>query len=197
MLRFYSDAIADLNRVQTPFVVAVPGLFIAGVPGIGADPAPSLVLLSAAPGAATAQPIAPSSTVQTLGRPVWLTCDFIERPFVQLTLAETLFEQAETEYKTDALADLTLPALPIVANEKPGDWPRQGFEFSTHGLRAAQSYLQIFDMFAGAGAYTERVLNGRDELAQGANDPNAAGFHAVGKNITLPAKESHTPTVQS
>ena len=197
MLRFYSDAITDLQRAQAPFVVAMPGPFVAAVPGVGTDSAPNSVLLPAAPRAAAPPPVIPSLTVQTLGRPVWLTCDFIERPFAQLTLAETLFEQAETEYKADAPADPTLPALPIVANEKPSDWPRQGFEFGTHGLRAAQTYLQIFDMFADAGAYAERVLNGRDELAQGANDPNAPGFHAVGKNITLPAKGSNVPTVQS
>jgi PKD domain. len=126
-----------------------------------------------------------------------LTCDFIESAFVQLALAETLFEQAETEYKSDAPADPALPALPILANEKPSDSPRLGFEFSTHGLGAAQTYLQIIDLFSGSGAYVERVQNGRDELARGASDPNAPRFHAVGKNITLPAKGSNVPTVQS
>src|SRR5690349_23993408 len=28
-----------------------------------------------------------------------ISCDFIERPFMQLALAETLFERAETEYR--------------------------------------------------------------------------------------------------
>ena len=189
MLRFYSDANTDLQRVQTPFLAAVPGFGPISI----SRRAPLVALATAAP----SPRIASGSTVQTRGRPVWLTCDFIERPFVQLALAETLFERAETEYKSDAPADPGLPALPIVANEKPGDWPRLGFEFSTHGLRAAQTYLRIFDMFAGAGAYVERVQNGRDELARDANDPNAPGFHAVGKNITLPAKGSNAPTVQS
>ena len=57
------------------------------------------------------------------GRPIWLTCDFIERSFVRLALAETLFDRAEAEYKGDAPADPTQAVLPVVANEKPEDWP--------------------------------------------------------------------------
>jgi peptidoglycan hydrolase-like protein with peptidoglycan-binding domain len=190
ILRFYSGAIADLQRVQTPFLVAIPRVIV-----ISASDRPPLAVALAT---ATVPPlVTPTSPVQTQSRPVWLTCDFIERAFVQLALAETLFEQAETEYKSDAPADPTLLALPILANEKPSDSPRLGFEFSTHGLRAAQTYLQIIDLFTGTGAYVERVQNGRDELARGASDPNAPRFHAVGKNITLPAKGSNVPTVQS
>jgi peptidoglycan hydrolase-like protein with peptidoglycan-binding domain len=130
-------------------------------------------------------------------RRVWLTCDFIERPFARQALAEALFERAEAEYKADAPADPTQAALPVVANEKPEDWPRQGFQFATHGLRAAQTHLQIFGLFEGIGAYAERVLNGRDELASGVGDPNGPGFHSVGQNATLPTKGSNIPTVQS
>jgi peptidoglycan hydrolase-like protein with peptidoglycan-binding domain len=125
MLRFYSDAITDLQRVQAPFLVALPILFLAGAPEAEANSAPRPEPLPGMPAAAK-PPGIPALTIPTPSRPVWLTCDFIERPFVQLALAETLFERGETEYKSDAPADPTLPALPIVANEKPGDWPRRG-----------------------------------------------------------------------
>src|SRR5262249_11517483 len=96
MRRYFATALADLRHVEAPFQLAITG-----------DDGGS----TNHPGAPPIGPI--------VRRPVWLTCDFIERPFVRLAIAETLFDEAEAEYKSDAPADPALLALPAVPDEKP------------------------------------------------------------------------------
>jgi hypothetical protein len=107
---------------------------------------------------------------------IWLTCDFIERPFGRLALGETLLDEAEAEYKSEA------PAGP--------DAPQEVVD-RFHGMKAAQTYLQVLDLYANEGAYVARVQDGRDHLAAAVNDQVAIGngtdsaFSLLGKDVTV------------
>ena len=105
-----------------------------------------------------------------------MTCDFIERPFARLLLAETMLDRADIEYKARIAAD-PAPAADVSAYQ---------------GLKAAQTYLAIKDEFKSEGAYVERADASRETLSHqiqqrlAANDTRSQGFQVLGKDILIP-----------
>jgi hypothetical protein len=112
-----------------------------------------------------------------------LTCDFIERPFARRSLGETLLNRAEIEYKSESLAE--------------PDAPQEVFD-RYHGMKAAETYLKILDLFADEGNYVTRVASGRDALANAINDqithgnPADSALNILGKEVTVAGISSTT-----
>ena len=105
-----------------------------------------------------------------------LACEFIELPFTNLLLAETMLDKADTEYKARTAAEPE-PAPDVTAYQN---------------LKAAQSYLAIKDHFANEGAYVARVDASRDRLTQQIQQHLAAGdtlsreFRLLGNDVPIP-----------
>jgi len=103
---------------------------------------------------------------------VWLTCDFIERPFVLLALGETRMDKAEAQFKAAS----------------------QG-----NAEAAVATYQSILDSFGSHGAYVSRVTSARQTLLDQANQPvqitsngNDLALQVLGKDITVPGIMSKT-----
>jgi len=118
-------------------------------------------------------------------RLVSLTCDFIERPFAQLLSAETLLDQADSEYK--ARTPAAEPPAPDVT------------QFQS--LKAAQTYLAIKEVFKDEGAYVSRVDTAATELTEGVRqrlaeqDTRSAAFQVLGKGILIKTITSASTTL--
>ena len=103
---------------------------------------------------------------------VWLTCDFIERPFILLSLGETRMEKAEAQFKA--------------ASQGKAD-----------GARA--TYQSISDLFKDHGTYVAAVASAQTAVAERANQPletatnqQVMTLQAVGHDITVPGITSMT-----
>lgn len=115
------------------------------------------------------------------------TCDFIERPFVQLLLAEILLEQADVEYK--ARTPAAEPQAPDVT------------QFQS--LKAAQSYLAVKEVFKddAQGAYVSRVETAATKLTEAIShhlaeqDTRSAAFQMLGKDILIETITSASTTL--
>jgi hypothetical protein len=134
-----------------------------------------------------------------------LTCDFIELPFAQLLLAETLLDKADAEYKARTrVADQDVAALEAARAEFNQRLPEQadrnrGAPFQL--LQAARTYLSVFELFADEGEYVPRVKRGLDALTTGLSerlsqgDVTSSRFRAVGMDITIPTIRPATGTL--
>jgi hypothetical protein len=103
---------------------------------------------------------------------IWLTCDFIERPFILLALGETRMEKAEVQFKAAAQGK---------ADE------------------ARTTYQSILELFKNHGAYVTRVTSAQKRLTTAANrlpqlppDRKDIALQVVGKDITVPGITSKT-----
>jgi hypothetical protein len=103
---------------------------------------------------------------------VWLTCDFIERPFILLSLGETRMDKAEAQFKAAS----------------------QG-----SAAEARTTYQSIHDSFLSYGFYAARVASAQQALAAQAAQPVGSGTTAsdlalqvLGKDITVPGIKSKT-----
>ena len=152
MRRQFDEALKDLRRVLAPTVVNFPPVSRALTEG-------SSVLTQVNP-----------------VRQVNVTSTLIEEPFLRLLMAETLFEQAEAQYRSRAM----VPATPT------------GEE-----LRAKQTYQSVIDLFAADGSYVAMAEQGRLALQQRVGASLAAAtagdggalltdaFMSLGKEIHL------------
>jgi PKD repeat protein len=152
MRRQFDEAIKDLRRAMAPTVVNFPSQSRAVTEG---SPTPT--------------PVNPV-------RHVNVTSTVIEEPFLRLMLAETLFEQAEAQYRSRAV----VPATPM------------GEE-----LQARQTYQSVIDLFADDGRYVAIAEQGRLALQQRVGETLAAAaggdggalltdtFMSLGKEIHL------------
>ena len=118
-------------------------------------------------------------------RLVSFTCDFIERPFAQLLKAEILLDQADAEYKA----------------QTPAAEPPAADVSQFQGLKAAQTYLAVKDVFKDEGAYVSRTETAATELTQtiqqrlAANDTRSPEFQLLGKDILVPTLTSASTTL--
>jgi hypothetical protein len=103
---------------------------------------------------------------------IWLTCDFIERPFVLLALGETRMEKAEVQFKA--------------ASQGKAD-------------EARTTYQSILELFKDHGAYVARVTSAQKRLTDDANqlpqlppDRKDIALQLLGKDITVPGIKSNT-----
>jgi Tc toxin complex TcA C-terminal TcB-binding domain/PKD domain len=103
---------------------------------------------------------------------IWLTCDFIERPFILLALGETRFEKAEVQFKA--------------ASQGKAD-------------EARATYQSIPELFKDHGAYATRVTSAQTMLTAQANHPIETAsnqqdmtLQALGNDITVPGIISNT-----
>jgi hypothetical protein len=92
-------------------------------------------------------------------------CHFIERPFARLLEAETLLDQAESQYKSRQPLELVDEPVVLTAGQ---DFSTR---FSLSGtvrafplLQAVRTYLRIFEVLEDEGAYAARVRTGAEEL---------------------------------
>jgi hypothetical protein len=114
-----------------------------------------------------------------------LACEFIELPFAKLLLAETMLDRADAEHKARIAAEP--PPAPDVA--------------AFQGLKAAQTYLAMKDLFGNEGEYVARVDASRDQLAQqiqqhlAANETRSPTFQLLGKAIHVPTIASTSTTL--
>lgn len=103
---------------------------------------------------------------------IWLTSDFIERPFILLALGESRMDKAEVQFKAAS----------------------QG-----SAAAAGATYQGIIDSFNTYGAYASRITSARQTLVDQANQPveSASNGHdialqALSKDITVPGIKSRT-----
>ena len=103
---------------------------------------------------------------------IWLTCDFIERPFILLALGETRFEKAEVQFKA--------------ASQGKAD-------------EARTTYQSIPELFKDHGAYATRVTSAQTTLTAQANQPIETAsnqqdmtLQVLGNDITVPGIISNT-----
>jgi hypothetical protein len=103
---------------------------------------------------------------------IWLTCDFIERPFVLLALGETRMDKAEVQFKA--------------ASQNSAE-------------NAGVTYQSILELFSAYGAYVSRVTSAQQTLIAQADQPveSALNGHDIalqvlGKDITVPGIKSKT-----
>ena len=103
---------------------------------------------------------------------LWLTCDFIERPFVLLALGEIRMEKAEVQFKA-------------ASQGKADD--------------ARTTYQSILELFKDHGAYVARVTSAHKILADSANqlpqlppDRKDIALQVFGKDVTGLGIESNT-----
>jgi hypothetical protein len=109
----------------------------------------------------------------SIGAPlIWLTCDFIERPFVLLALGETRMEKAETQFKA--------------ASQGKAD-------------EARATYRSISELFKDHGAYVTRIADAQKKLTDDANQPLDGASNeqeimlsVLGNDITVPGIKSNT-----
>jgi hypothetical protein len=103
---------------------------------------------------------------------IWLTSDFIERPFILLALGEIRMERAEAQFKA--------------ASQGRAD-------------EARTTYQSIPELFKDHGAYVTRATNARQKLSAQANQPLETASNqqdltlkALGNDITLDGIKSNT-----
>ena len=103
---------------------------------------------------------------------IWLTCDFIERPFVLLALGETRMEKAEVQFKA--------------ASQGKAD-------------EARTTYQSIPELFKDHGAYVTRVTSAQKTLTDQTNQPLETAsnqqditLQVLGNDITVPGIISNT-----
>ena len=103
---------------------------------------------------------------------IWLTCDFIERPFILLALGETRMEKAEVQFKA--------------ASQGKAD-------------EARTTYQSILELFKDHGAYVSRITDAQKKLTDDANqlpqlppDQKDMALQVLGKEVTVPGIESKT-----
>jgi hypothetical protein len=131
-------------------------------------------------------------------------CEFIEVPFARLLLAETLFEQADTQYKSRMLVDeLTdqnertqaLNTLKEVAQDfRTRNIPGHAGNTTRplQHLLAAVTYAQVFQVLSDLGAYvprTKEALNTLHASVAATIKTAPVGSHAfrsLGLTLTLP-----------
>ncbi len=129
-------------------------------------------------------------------RDIWLTCDFIERPFARLLLAETLLDKADVQYKGRMpVAEPDRAALVTAAGEyrtRFGDGDPRNQDAPFQAQQAAKTYLGVVELFKDEGAYVSRMNQGTDTLVAqvkerlAAQDVSSHRFRALGKDITIP-----------
>lgn len=103
---------------------------------------------------------------------IWLTSDFIERPFILLALGESRMDKAEVQLKAAS----------------------QG-----SAADAGTTYQSILESFTNYGAYVSRITSARQTLIDQADEPVESGsnghdmaLQALGKDITVPGIKSKT-----
>ncbi len=103
---------------------------------------------------------------------IWLTCDFIERPFILLALGETRMEKAEVQFKA--------------ASQGKAD-------------EARTTYQSILELFKDHGAYVTRITDAKKKLTDDANqlsqlppDQKDIALQVFGKEVTVRGIESKT-----
>jgi hypothetical protein len=103
---------------------------------------------------------------------IWLTSDFIERPFILLALGEVRMERAEAQFKA--------------ASQNRTD-------------QARTTYQSIPELFNNHGAYVSRVTSARNTLTDNLNqlsqlppDQKDMALQVIGKDVTVPGVESAT-----
>ena len=103
---------------------------------------------------------------------IWLTCDFIERPFILLALGETRLEKAEVQLKA-------------ASQGKADD--------------ARVTYQSISELFKDHGAYATRVTIAQTTVSDQANQPLETAsnqqdvtLQVLGNDITVPGIKSNT-----
>lgn len=106
------------------------------------------------------------------GTAIFLTCDFIERPFALLALGEIRMEMAEVQFKA--------------ASQGKAD-------------EARTTYQSIPELFKDHGAYVTRVMGAQKKLTDDANqipqlppDRKDIALQVFGKDITVRGIESKT-----
>jgi Tc toxin complex TcA C-terminal TcB-binding domain/PKD domain len=114
-----------------------------------------------------------------------VACEFIERPFARLLLAETMLDRADVEYKA------RIPAEPEPVPDVT----------AYQGLKAAQTYLAIKDEFKNEGEYVARAeasraqLSGQIEQRLAANDTRSLEYQLLGKDILVPTVASRSKSL--
>jgi hypothetical protein len=103
---------------------------------------------------------------------IWLTCDFIERPFILLALGETRMEKAEVQFKA--------------ASQGKAD-------------EARATYQGIPELFKDHGAYVRRIMDAQTTLTDQTNQPLEIAsnqqdltLQVLGNDITVPGIISNT-----
>ncbi len=103
---------------------------------------------------------------------IWLTCDFIERPFILLALGEIRMEKAEAQFKA--------------ASQGRAD-------------EARAIYQSILELFKDHGAYVSLITNAKNKLTTDANqlpqlppDRRDTALQVFGKDVTVDSIESAT-----
>jgi len=103
---------------------------------------------------------------------IWLTCDFIERPFILLALGEIRMEKAEAQFKA--------------ASQDRAD-------------QARTTYQSIPELFNNHGAYVSRVTSAQNTLTDNLNqlpqlppDRKDMALQVIGKDVTVLGFESAT-----
>src|SRR5262249_38148403 len=96
---------------------------------------------------------------------IWLTCDFIERPFILLALGEIRMEKAEAQFKA--------------ASQDRAD-------------QARTTYQSIPELFNNHGAYVSRVTSAQNTLTDNLNqlpqlppDRKDMALQVIGKDVTV------------
>lgn len=114
----------------------------------------------------------PYRTAETTAPLVWLTCDFIERPFVLLALGETLMEKAEVQFKA--------------ASQGKAD-------------EARATYQRIPELFKDHGTYVTRITDAQKKLTDDADQlpqlppgQKEIALQVLGKDVTVPGLASKT-----
>ncbi len=103
---------------------------------------------------------------------IWLTCDFIERPFILLTLGETLLEKAEVQFKSAGQGE---------ADDAKATYEQIATLFSKHGHYADQV----------AGASTELLTKVKTLIDEPLHKRELA-TRVFGKGINIAGIESRT-----
>ena len=112
-----------------------------------------------------------------------LACEFIELPFARLLLAETMLDKADSEYKA------RIPAEPPPAPDAS----------RFQNLKAAQSYLEMVELFRNEGEYVSRVETARNQLDRqikqrlSQNDTRSPAFQTLGKQVGIPTISAVNP----
>jgi peptidoglycan hydrolase-like protein with peptidoglycan-binding domain len=146
-------------------------------------------------------PVPGSSPASTI--PAVLPCEFIEYPFARLLAAETLLDQAETQYKSRLSVDDEIDAVKKAAavarlkglgdeftNRHIPSGPDTAHPFQN--LVAALTYASVLDSQQTDGAYVARTKQALDGLqtaitaAVDAGDVSSLAFQSVAQAMTVP-----------
>ena len=182
---------AEANRLRRQFDSALTDIAWVLNPGSAGLTLQDLIRLETV---ATCDPVAhpgtlaraaPGARTASFPQRFQLICEFIERPFAKLLMAETLLAKADAEYKARLEAD---PPPPPPA---PGELPHQG-------LQAAFTYQAVLKLYETDGEYLARVRQAGSDLEAGIDAALAAGttspaFQELGKTVTLPTVTATQP----